>query len=144
MYLRIVYGKKFVLQTVLVFELSTHVCNWNFMVMWSYMVNIICNPWNILTVNCKGYLPIQSVKHTLSKADAVDSRTCLQRPWGHNNLTSQERWSFMTNPITFNCRTFCQEYLVFQDRWSLMAVGSHERFNCSMVSTDLVPHWSNP
>ena len=31
--------------------------------------------------------------------------------------------------------TFCQEYLVFQGRWSLMAVVSQDRFYCTLIYT---------
>ncbi len=34
-------------------------------------------------------------------------------------MAPQDRWSFVTSSITLKCGPFCQEYLVFQDRWSL-------------------------
>ena len=37
---------------------------------------------------------------------------------------SRSKWSLVTGWITLKCKTFCLEYLVFQDRWSLMAVVS--------------------
>ncbi len=42
------------------------------------------------------------------------------------NMISQGRWSLVTGSVTLKCRTY-QEYLVFQDRWSLMAVVSQDR-----------------
>ena len=44
---------------------------------------------------------------------------------------SQNRWSLMTGLITLRCRTCCHKYLVFQDRWSLMAVVSQDMFHCT-------------
>ena len=51
-------------------------------------------------------------------------------PIGYTNMVSQDRWFLVPSSITLKCRTFCQEYLVFQDRWSLMAVVSQDRFHC--------------
>ncbi len=38
-------------------------------------------------------------------------------PIGHENVVSQDRY-LVTGSITLKYRTFCQEYLVFQDMWS--------------------------
>ena len=49
------------------------------------------------------------------------------------SLGSQHRWTLVTGSITLKFRTFwtfCQKYLVFQDRWSLMAVLFQDRFHC--------------
>ncbi len=54
-------------------------------------------------------------------------------PIGHTNMVSQERW---TGSISLKCSTFWQEYLVFQDRWSLMAVVSQERFHCKSMNKE--------
>ncbi len=41
----------------------------------------------------------------------------------------------MTDSVALKCGTFCQEYVVLQDRWSLMAVVSQDRFHCIMVAS---------
>ena len=46
-------------------------------------------------------------------------------------MVSEDRWSLVTDSVKLKCRTFCQDYLVFQGRWSLMAVVSQDRFHCS-------------
>ena len=42
----------------------------------------------------------------------------------------------MTGSVLLKCRSFCQKSVVFQDRWSLMAVVSQDRFyytiNCEL------------
>ncbi len=53
------------------------------------------------------------------------------RPTGHKNMISQDRWSLVTGSVTLKCGTFCQEYVVLQDRWSLMAVVSQDRLHCN-------------
>ena len=45
------------------------------------------------------------------------------------NVVSQDRWSLMTGSITLKCLT-CQEYLIFQGKWSLVIVVSQYRFHC--------------
>ncbi len=59
---------------------------------------------------------------------------------GHKKAVSQKTFSLVTGKrkITLKCRTFCQEYLVFQDGWSLMAVVSQDRFHCITYSLPLV------
>ncbi len=53
-------------------------------------------------------------------------------PMGHTN---DLMWSLKTgSSIALKCRTFCQENLVFQDRWSFMAVVSQGRFYCISIS----------
>ncbi len=37
-------------------------------------------------------------------------------------MVSQDRWSLVTGSVALKCRTFCQEYVILQDRWSFMAV----------------------
>ena len=55
---------------------------------------------------------------------------------GHTIVASEDRWALVTGSITLKythdivLSTFCQKYLVFQDRWSFMAVVSHDRFHC--------------
>ncbi len=38
---------------------------------------------------------------------------------GLTNVVSQVRWSLVTGSVTLKCRTFCQDYLAFQDGWSV-------------------------
>ncbi len=52
------------------------------------------------------------------------------RSIGHKNMVSQDRWSLVTGSVALKCGTFCQEYVVLQHRWSLMAVVSQDRFDC--------------
>ncbi len=61
------------------------------------------------------YLPMKMTGAPILKY----SGTCLERlPIGRINVVSQDRWSLVTGSITLKCWTFCQEYLVFQDRSS--------------------------
>ncbi len=61
-------------------------------------------------------------------------RTCLERPAHHHkNVVSQDRESLVTGSITFKCRTFSLEYLVFQGMLSLIAVASQDRFHCRII-----------
>ena len=53
-------------------------------------------------------------------------------PIGHKNMVSQNRWSLVTGSFTLKCVTFCQKLVVLQDRWSLMAVVSQDRFHCTL------------
>ncbi len=50
---------------------------------------------------------------------------------GHKNVVSQDRWSVVTGSVMLKCRSFCREYIVFQDRWCLMAVVSEDRCHCT-------------
>ncbi len=61
-------------------------------------------------------------------------------PIGHKSVVSQDRWPLLTGSITLKCSAFCQEYLAFQDRWSLMAVVAQDRFHCTIFSA-MVPDW---
>ncbi len=54
-------------------------------------------------------------------------------PIGHKNVVSQDRWPLVTGSITLKCGTFCQEYLVFKDRWSFMVLVSQDRFYCNVI-----------
>ncbi len=59
------------------------------------------------------------------------SGTCLERvPHWAQKMVSQDRWPLMTDSFTLKCRTFCQKLVVLQDRWSLIAVVSQDRFHC--------------
>ncbi len=58
------------------------------------------------------------------------SRTCFRSrpkpvlkgcPVGHKNVVFQDRWSCWHVSVAFKGRTFCQEYVVLQDRWCLKA-----------------------
>ncbi len=53
-------------------------------------------------------------------------------PMGHIIVVSPDTWSLVTGSITLKYGIFCQEYLVFQDRWSFMAVVSKDRLYCSL------------
>ncbi len=56
------------------------------------------------------------------------------RPVDHKNIVCQDRWSLVTGSVALKCNTFCQEYVVLQDR-SLMAVVSQDRFHCIYVQS---------
>ncbi len=49
-------------------------------------------------------------------------------PIGHENVVSQDKWSLVTGSATLKCVTFCQEYLVSQDKFYCIKVIS--RYNC--------------
>ncbi len=40
------------------------------------------------------------------------------RPVGYKYMVLQDRLSLVTGSITLKCVTFCQEYMVLQNRWS--------------------------
>ncbi len=63
------------------------------------------------------------------------SGTCLERPpIGYKNRVSQGRWSLGTGSITLKCRSsICQNLVILQDRWSLMAVVSKDRSSCIII-----------
>ena len=50
-------------------------------------------------------------------------------PIGHTNVVSQDRWSLVTGSVTMKCGSFYQEYLIFQDRRSVTAEVSQNRFH---------------
>ncbi len=53
-------------------------------------------------------------------------------PIGHTNIVFQDSGgSLVTGSMAPKCMTFCQEYLVLQDKWSLTAVVSQDRFRCN-------------
>ena len=83
--------------------------------MWCYMLTIIY----IMTV------PQVTVEPVLK-----------DRPTVQKTIVALDRWSLGTDWITLKCETFCPEYLVFQDRWLLMAVVSQEldKFHCNINS----------
>ncbi len=54
-------------------------------------------------------------------------------PIGHKNLVCRDRWSLVTGSVVLKCRSFCQKYVVCQDRRSLMAVVSQDRFHCTFL-----------
>ncbi len=54
----------------------------------------------------------------------------IDHPMDHTNVIFQDRCFLVTGSITLKYRTFYQEYLVFQDRWSVMAVVSQDSFHC--------------
>ncbi len=61
----------------------------------------------------------------------IYSGTCLERP-PHLGI---KMWFLKTGALwrvsfILKCRNFCQEYLVFQDGWSLFAVVSQDRLHC--------------
>ncbi len=51
----------------------------------------------------------------------VCKRTWFERLL-HKNGVSKDRWSLVTGSPILEYRNICQEYMVFQDRWSLMEV----------------------
>ena len=59
-------------------------------------------------------------------------------PIGHKNMISQDRWSLVTGWFTLKCKTFCPKLVVLQDRWSLMAVVSQDRFHCIHILTSTI------
>ncbi len=64
---------------------------------------------------------------------------------GHKNMVSRHMRQVVFGDrliytCTLKCRTFCQELMVFQDRWSLMAVVSQDRFHCTLVLNMLKDH----
>ena len=70
-------------------------------------------------------------------------------PMGHTDVVSQDWWSLATGSIyigmwdlyTRNIQgSLYQEYLAFQDRGSLMAVVSEDRFYCNKVKNFSLKH----
>ncbi len=64
------------------------------------------------------------------------SSNCLERQtpmaikmW----FSSQDRWSLATGLTALKFRTIYEEYLVFADKWSVMAVVSQDRFTVLYV-----------
>ena len=54
-------------------------------------------------------------------------------PIGHKiTVVSQHRWPLVTGSVILKCRS-CQDCMVFQDRWSLIAVVFHDRFHCNNI-----------
>ncbi len=49
-------------------------------------------------------------------------------------MVFQYRWSLVTGSVALKFGTFCREYVVLQDRWSLMAVVSQDRFHCILLN----------
>ncbi len=47
---------------------------------------------------------------------------------GHKSMVFQDRWSLVTGSFTLMCRTVCQNLMVLQGRWSVMAVASQDSF----------------
>ncbi len=76
-------------------------------------------------------IPCSAINCTIAEPVLKD------HPIGYTNMVSQERWSLVTGSISLKCRTFWQEYLVFQDRSSLMAVVSQYRFHCTSMNKDI-------
>ena len=65
------------------------------------------------------------------------SRTCVERlALMTVNTVCQGRWSLVTGSLALWWGTFHQEYVVIQDRWSLMTVVSQDRFHCMRNATD--------
>ncbi len=50
-------------------------------------------------------------------------------PIGYKNIIFQGGWLSAMGSAALKCGTFCQEYAVLQDRWSLIAVASQGRFH---------------
>ncbi len=79
---------------------------------------------HIIHVICHMAANIQGVFYTVQPV-------LKDHPMGHKNLVCEDRWSLVTGSVMLKCRSFCPKCVVFQDRWSLMAVVSHDRFHCS-------------
>ncbi len=45
---------------------------------------------------------------------------------GHKNVVCLDRWSLVAASISLKCCTFSKKCVVFQDRWSLMAIVSRQ------------------
>ncbi len=58
-------------------------------------------------------------------------------PTDHNNMVSYGPNG--NRSVTLKFGTFCQNYAVLQDRWSLTAVVSQDRFHCK--HSRLRPKW---
>ncbi len=69
--------------------------------------------------------------YTLYLADCIVEPVLKDHPFGHKNVVSlsQDRWSLVTDSAVLKCWSFCQKCVVSQDRWSLMAVVSQDRFH---------------
>ncbi len=64
----------------------------------------------------------------LAKGHTVEP-VLKDHPRGHTNVVSEDGvFGGRFNSIEIYT---CQEYLVFQDRWSFMAVVSQDRFHCT-------------
>ena len=60
--------------------------------------------------------------------------TLEDHPIDHKNVAFQDRWSWGTGSLTLkHILTFCQNYLVFQVGWLLMAVVSQDRFTVCLL-----------
>ncbi len=55
-------------------------------------------------------------------------------PFGHKIRVSQSRWVLVAGSVALNWT--CQEYVVIQDRRSLMAVASQDRFHCTCTCNE--------
>ncbi len=69
------------------------------------------------------------------------SGTCHERlsPSAITVWSCQDRWSLMPGSVSLNYRTFCQDYMVLHDRWSLMAVvfESQDGLHCNRIFGEL-------
>ncbi len=74
-------------------------------------------------------------KSTKGKHCEEYSRTCLERPpplFLKYDLSRHVVFN-ITVSIALKCSAFCQEHVVLQDRWSLVAVVSQDRFYYSAL-----------
>ncbi len=87
----------------------------------------------ILVTNWKPvYNSIQQwVHHVNCKNTSTVEPVLKDHPVDHKNMVSQDRWSLVTGSFTLKYVTFCKTQVALQDRWSLMAVVSQDRFHCS-------------
>ena len=44
-------------------------------------------------------------------------------------MVCQDRWTLVTGSVVLKGGTFCQEYVVLQDRWSLIVLVFQNRFH---------------
>ncbi len=69
----------------------------------------------------------------LIRGGPLDSRTSSSVI---KSIVSQDDIALVTGSFTLKCRTLCQEYVVAQKRWSLMAVVFQDGFHCISAQTN--------
>ncbi len=89
---------------------------------------------NLLTRFNNNLVPICT--HLIWWIDDAVEPVLKDRPIGHKDMVSQGRWSLVTGSIALKSGT-CQEYVVLQDRWSLVAGISQDRFHCIIGTVKL-------
>ncbi len=64
-------------------------------------------------------------------------------PFPNKNVLPPDRLTLVTGSILLNRKSLWQKILIFQNRWSLMAVVSLDRFHCTCVFIIPGQHSSN-